>query len=136
MALHVVLQNDEELVASSKGATIFYDGDCGLCHYSISWVVKRDKKNKFHYKNINELQKKITYRNQALDSVILYEEGKYYIKGNALIQILRGVGKTKLAFCLSLCPRAFRDFIYYLISKGRKIFFRSPQLCSINYNEK
>ena len=135
MALNVVLQNDNPLAVSNK-AIVFYDGDCGLCHHSVRWIVKQDKKNLFHYQNLNSLTKPFAHRDRPIDSIVFYEEGKYYIKSSAVIQILRKLGKIKTAFFLTLFPRLFRDFIYTLFAKSRKFFFPPPTVCTIDYNKK
>ena len=117
----------------SVAETLFYDGDCGFCHWTVRFVLARDRGDAFRFAPIQGE----TFRAQmgeaqfaALpDSVfVLTEDGQWLERLEAVIHVLRrlGGGWALLAALFSLFPRALRDWGYDLFARHRRRLFARP----------
>lgn len=74
---------------------IFYDGTCGLCHFLVRFVVKRMKMTPFFFAPLDGS----TFLNFKIEAfpnslvVFIPENRQVYFKGNAVIFILKRLGK-------------------------------------------
>ena len=79
---------------------IYYDGECGLCHGAVKFILGIDSKNKFHFSPISNL---IDNGNE-IDSIILkmnddtfYEENVgWKMSGIELKKIIQKLLLTKI----------------------------------------
>lgn len=107
---------------------ILFDGTCNFCSFWVKFVVKRDKKDQFRFTSLQsekgkELLQKYTV-DPKIDSVVLIEKEKVYIKSTAALKILKTLGGLKSIFYgLIIVPSFIRNFIYDLIAKYRYKWF-------------
>ncbi len=119
--------------------TIFFDGECALCHGFVTFVIKRDETGAFQFAPIQgETAQSLIpeeIRRNLPDSVVLFKlPDQVLVRSAAVIAVLRILpGWTRAAAALmSVFPRPFRDFVYDLVAKvRRKIFKTPPALCPL-----
>lgn len=112
-----------------------YDGVCNLCDNFILFVIDRDINNTFKFSSLQDdfsknLMKKSTKKFEQ--SIVLYSNGLFYEKSNAVIHILKDLGFPYNIMQVTLIiPKFLRDFIYDLIAKNRYKFFGKKESCRI-----
>jgi predicted DCC family thiol-disulfide oxidoreductase YuxK len=112
---------------------IFYDGDCGLCHGLVRFILPRDKAGRFRFAPLQgeTLSRVIPPEQRAAlpDSlVVLTPSGELLMQSEATIHMLRRLGGPYrlIAGLLWLLPRALRNRLYDFIARRRKQWFRAP----------
>lgn len=114
---------------------IFYDGDCGLCHLAVRFVLARDgTPPAFHFAPIGgqTFEKSIPENERAKlpDSIVIYtKEGTILYRWQAIRHILKRLGRgwKLLSAFMGLIPRSLGDFLYDMIAKVRHRLFARPQ---------
>jgi predicted DCC family thiol-disulfide oxidoreductase YuxK len=106
--------------------TLFYDGVCNLCHFSVQWIIKRDQRKIFRYENLQSeagqnIIKQIAPSMLSSDSVILVMDGQIFLYSDASLAVLKKLGGiyTLLGRIGFLLPLSFRNTIYRFIAKNR-----------------
>lgn len=113
---------------SAKKHIVLFDGECNFCSFWVKYVVKRDKKDVFRFTSLQsgkgiELLKKHAI-DKKIDSIVLIEGRKTYIKSTAALRILKELGGLKsVLYGLVIIPYFIRDFVYDLIAKYRYNWF-------------
>jgi predicted DCC family thiol-disulfide oxidoreductase YuxK len=115
---------------------VLFDGDCHFCHSSVQFIIKRDSQEIFYFAAQQsdagqELLKE--YRVPAdIDSIVLIENGKAYIKSTAVLRICRHLsGGWKCLYVFRFMPIVIRDAVYHLIARNRYKWFGKEESCSI-----
>jgi len=120
---------------------ILYDGYCNLCNASLQFIVKRDRKKVFQYFPIQspegELLSIRLADNNIPDSVILFSGGQFYVKSEAIFEILSQLGKGyNVLLIFKIIPKKFWDKLYDWIAANRYKWFgktnycRTPNICT------
>lgn len=104
---------------------IFYDGDCGFCNATVSFVLKNRKHDNFLFipmqsdraKNeLSEFDVDLT----TLSTFYFLKDAKLYQKSNAALQLCKELKRPlNLLSALLIVPRPIRDFVYNWIAKRR-----------------
>lgn len=119
--------------------TIYYDGECGLCHRSVQFVLSHDGDPPcFHFAP----QQGETFRRlkpgtpdtarTAGSVVVVTSDGRRLVCSDATIHILRQLGGAWrcMGNLIAIFPRPIRDAGYRLIARMRRMMFAKPQgLC-------
>ena len=113
---------------------ILFDGVCNLCNHLVSFLIKYDKNNIFHFAaQQTTAGEKIIRQFNLIDegnSVIFIKEGVIYYKSDAIIEIAKHLNDwpniLKYGF---LIPKFLRDGIYNLIAKNRYFLFGKKEAC-------
>ena len=112
---------------------VFYDGECGFCHWSVRFLAARDGDGCFRYAPLGgptflalvpEEQ-----RASLPDSLVIHTAGgAVLIESPALLHCLRrlGGGFAFLASLLALLPRSLRDAAYAAFARRRRRLFGRP----------
>jgi predicted DCC family thiol-disulfide oxidoreductase YuxK len=116
---------------------LFYDGNCGLCHWLVRFTASRDKQGHFCFAPLggNRFAQSFSPAQAAAlpDSLVVQTEGgELYVRSDAVVYVLRRLGGFwALAGVLLGCvPRACRDWAYDSIARIRRHLFRRPaNLC-------
>ena len=105
---------------------IYYDGECGLCHLAVRFILRVDSKNKFYFSPLSNLDNNLKY----IDSIILKRGNEVFYEGQAVIMIFENIDNNwnYLAKVLNLIPFFKNDAIYIFqiiiqVRKWRKIKF-------------
>ena len=112
--------------------TIFYDGECGLCHRAVRFVLSEDLTGRFHFAPLQGEAFK-PFEAEAKkhgDTMFLARpDGSLLARSDAWVEILRGVGGgwRVLGQALGLLPSSLRDLVYDGIARIRKSIFAAPK---------
>jgi predicted DCC family thiol-disulfide oxidoreductase YuxK len=117
---------------------IYFDGVCNLCNRYVQFVIKHDNKGQFLFAPLqSENGKNVTEAVRAAygaapDSVVLYADGKYYIKADAVLQIVKRLGGTwRLLLAARILPKALRNWLYDMVARNRYRWFGRKQECMV-----
>lgn len=115
---------------------IYYDEECNLCHLSKEFYQKRDKEGKTLFLPLDQIKSEEMagpVPEQFLHSpgVILFQNGKFYHKSEAILRSVRQLPRWKWLFWLIILPGWLRDFIYDLVAKHRYRVFGRRDSCTL-----
>ena len=120
----------------SEGIDIlFYDGECGLCHRTVSFVLNRGEKGEcFRFAPLHgdSFQAHIpsALRTGLPDSVVIFSAGgAVLVRSQAVLHILHrlGGGWRALGWMGRILPRFVADGLYNFIARIRHRLFKKPQ---------
>lgn len=114
---------------------IFYDGDCGLCHRSVLFFLKRDVDgSRFKFAPLGgarfHREISIEAQRQLADSVVVKgDDGELLQKSRAIFFLLNQLpsGWPWIGRIFSWLPTALTDLGYDLIAAVRLQLFARPQ---------
>ena len=107
---------------------IYYDGECGLCHLAVRFILRVDSKSNFYFSPLSNLD--INLKN--IDSIILKRGNKVFYEGMAIIMIFENIDNNwnYLAKVLKLIPINVLDTAYRWVSRNRaKISVKKVSSC-------
>ena len=112
---------------------IFYDGDCGLCHWAVSFVVPRDRDQTFRFAPLDSQTFRTLIseaeRARLPDSmVVLTRDGRQLTRSAAVLHIMSTIGGVwrPVAGVARLVPAAVRDWAYDRVAAVRRRVFAKP----------
>jgi predicted DCC family thiol-disulfide oxidoreductase YuxK len=120
--------------------TVFYDGTCGFCHWSVKLLLAADRRGTlFRYAPLggDTFGKRIPEagRIRLPDSLVVHTAaGAVLVRSAAVLHILRRVGGWwRLVACFLGClPRPLLDRLYDALAAVRHRLFRRPsQSCPV-----
>lgn len=120
-----------------KQTIIIFDGVCNFCNSSVIFIIKRDPNSHFLFtplqsNSAKELIIKYKVNNYSIGSIILIKDDKYFLKSDAIFEIIKELtGYWYLFKVCKIIPLFIRDFFYNLISKNRYRFFGKKDSCMI-----
>lgn len=114
--------------------TVFYDGDCGLCHRAVRFVLAEDDvETKFQFAPLGgEAFAKLLdagNRQSFPDSIVVQTAtGSLLTKSRAVFHILQRLGGLwrVIAIVCSIIPARLRDILYDGVARVRKRLFAKP----------
>jgi len=114
--------------------TLFYDGDCGLCHRTVRFVAAVDERGAaFRFAPLGgeafEAAVPVELRGDLPDSIVIHtEDGRLLLRSDATVHMLRrlGGGWRALGAILGAVPRPLRDAAYDAVARIRHRLFRRP----------
>ena len=107
---------------------IYYDGECGLCHLAVRFILRVDSKSKFYFSPLSNLDNNFKY----IDSIILKRGDKVFYEGYAIIMIFENIENNwnYLGKVLKLIPINVLDTAYRWVSRNRaKISVKKVSSC-------
>ena len=120
---------------------IFFDGVCILCNSSVDYILKKDRKKILKFASIQsqfaeDFLHKLRFDISIFDTIVFYDNGKIYIKSDAVLKICRYLGfPFSAAVMLRIIPGKVRDFIYDQVARTRYKLFKKRQTCRIPESE-
>lgn len=117
-------------------AIILFDGICNLCNSSVQFIIKREPTGYFKFASLqSEVGQRLLKQyevSKQIDSLIVIEKQKVYIKSSAALQISRKLnGFWRYISILRILPPLFRDFLYDLVAKNRYNWFGKRESCML-----
>ena len=120
-------------------ARIFYDGECGLCHRAVRFVLAEDRARQFRFAPLASASFAAlvprSERDALPDSIVLVvDSGERLVRSDALLRIGLGLGGTwrALAGAARLVPRPLRDAAYDGVARLRsRLFARPAEACPV-----
>ncbi|MCB0568945.1 MAG: thiol-disulfide oxidoreductase DCC family protein [Phaeodactylibacter sp.] len=116
---------------------LLFDGVCNLCNSSVQFIIRRDPAGVFRFASLQsetarEMLAGSDKKIQALSTVILYEHGKWRLKSDAALHIVRRLpGLWPLLYVFILIPRPLRDAVYDWVARNRYRWFGKKEQCMI-----
>jgi len=120
---------------------LLFDGVCNLCNSSVNFLIKIDSKAKIKFTAIQSVNgqkmlKQFGLENNYLDSLVFIKGDKYFIKSDAVLEVLDEIGGVwKIFYVFIYVPKPLRDFIYTFIAKSRYKIFGKRDRCMIPSEE-
>jgi predicted DCC family thiol-disulfide oxidoreductase YuxK len=120
---------------------VLYDGVCGLCHRAVSWLASRDRRRQLVFA---PLQGETAARLRALhpeipldlDSVVLVDEGRVYLRSGAFLHAARYLAAPwRWAAWLGWLPGPVLDPIYLLVARVRYRVWGRFEACRVPAGE-
>lgn len=130
------------MVANNRNKSIvLFDGECNFCNSSVNFIIRHDKKDQFRFAAIqSETGKSLIKKyhiSEAIDSIILIEKDKIYLRSTAVLRISKHLnGIYPLLYVFIVVPSFLRDLLYDIIAKNRRKWFRKKETCLIMSEEK
>ena len=114
---------------------IFYDGDCGVCHWAVSFTARRDPEGRlFRFAPLDgeTFRERMpeTFRDELPDSIVVETStGEHLLRSGGIVHILRRLGGGWGVFgaILWVVPRPLRDLGYDLFARVRHHFVKRPE---------
>lgn len=121
--------------APDDHALILFDGVCNLCNGFVNFVIDRDPAGYFKFAplqvdTVQPLLQAVPIAGEAMDSVILIEDGTVYQRSEAALRIARRLTPPwPLAFFLIAVPRPLREWMYNWVAANRYVLFGQRDRC-------
>jgi predicted DCC family thiol-disulfide oxidoreductase YuxK len=115
---------------------ILYDGQCGLCHRAVRWLVKRDR-GQLRYAPLQgstaaSLRAVHPSIPMTLSSVVLVDGEHAFLRSKAFLQVARYLTwPWRLGYWMRWIPAAVLDPIYRVVARYRYRWFGHYQECSL-----
>ncbi len=116
---------------------ILFDGVCNLCNRSVTYVIKRDTKDRFRFAPFQDeagqrLIAKYNIDRAKTDSIVLIDSGKVYIKSTAAIRISRYLGGGyPLLYGFMIIPNFIRNWVYDYVARNRYKWYGKKDSCMV-----
>jgi predicted DCC family thiol-disulfide oxidoreductase YuxK len=150
------LANPPPRGASSESAIVLFDGACNLCDGFVWFIIRRDPAVRFRFASLQSAAARELLaahdpgrtdpgdvaaesgdaaergaEGGVLDTVVLLQAGRVYVRSGAALRILRGLGfPWSLLSILLAVPRPLRDALYDGIARRRYRWFGRRDACA------
>lgn len=106
---------------------VLYDGECPMCNYWVSFILKHDSQNKFMFAALQsefgqDFLKKRNLNHIEFNTIYLFKPQQYYlIKSKAIFKIFALIGGIYRPLSwMKFFPEFISDRVYDLVSQNRK----------------
>ena len=115
---------------------LFFDGVCGLCHWSVDFVLIRDLNGKIQFAPLQgETAHSLLAPAQIsqLNSVVFWNAGRVDRKSSAVVRVLwqLSLGWQLVGTLLWLIPLPLRNLGYDLVARNRYALFGKKPSCRV-----
>ncbi|MEX0800517.1 MAG: thiol-disulfide oxidoreductase DCC family protein [Dehalococcoidia bacterium] len=116
-------------------AIVLFDGVCNLCNASLDFILRHDSRGYFRFASLQSdagrrLAREHGLDPERIDTVVLVEDGKAYLRSKAALRIARRLsGPYNAAYMLIAVPRPVRDFVYDRVARSRYRWFGKRDTC-------
>jgi predicted DCC family thiol-disulfide oxidoreductase YuxK len=116
---------------------ILFDGVCNLCNSTVNFIIDHDKNNRFKFASLQSAYgqsviKRFNLTNQYLDTLVLLEGEKVYLRAVAVLRILKHLGGVyRLAYIFIIIPSPILNFFYNIVAKYRYRWFGKRDTCRV-----
>lgn len=116
---------------------LFFDGVCNLCNGAVQTVLRYDRRGVLQFASLQsslaaELLPSHGIDPTALQSLVLYEGGRVYVRSEAALRAARWMGGPFAAlYYLRLFPSSLRDWVYDLVGRNRYRWFGKREHCML-----
>lgn len=116
---------------------IYFDGVCYLCNSVVNFLIKIDREKKLKFSPLQSIYAKNNLmvggeHQSKIDSIIFQKEGKYFIKSDAVIEIIKQLSWYWRIFLIAtVLPKKLRDRLYDFTADHRYNWFGKMGKCMI-----
>lgn len=124
-----------KVISTTTQPIILFDGVCNLCNDSVQQIIKRDPKGKFLFASLQSevgqaLLKKFNRPTTDLDTIVLVEGERHYIKSTAALRIARRLkGLWPLLYGFIIIPGFIRHSLYNYVARNRYRWYGKQDQC-------
>lgn len=115
---------------------VLFDGECNLCNRAVDFIIRYDRKKHYQFASLQsdlgiQLKKDYDLRDD-LDSLVVIEHNKAFIKSDAAMQII-----PKLSFywqplrLMKFLPKLVRERMYEWVARNRLRWFGKKETCRL-----
>jgi predicted DCC family thiol-disulfide oxidoreductase YuxK len=114
---------------------VVFDRECVLCSRFVQFILRHDRNGRFRLLAAQSPIGTALYRHFGLDPIqfgtyILLQDGRTYLRSEASIRILQGLGSPwQLAALARIFPRPLRDAFYNFVARNRLRWFGTRPTC-------
>jgi predicted DCC family thiol-disulfide oxidoreductase YuxK len=115
---------DTTTALTLPGPVVLYDGECGLCHRSVKFLIQRDRNQLWYAPLQGETAAALRARHPeipaTLESVVLVDRDRVYVRSKAFLYGAKYLTRPwRWAYHLRWLPALMLDVIYRLIARIR-----------------
>ena len=116
---------------------LLFDGVCNLCDHSVQFVLDHDPRDVFRFASLqSEVGKALLgtcgLDPEALDSVVLVDDGVCYVRSEAAWRIATRLDAPwRWLAATRVIPRGLRDVVYDWVARNRYRWFGTREACRI-----
>lgn len=124
-----------ELRETQGTSIVLIDGVCHLCQGLVKFIIPRDPQANLRFASLQsdvsrELLGAGGLPEEALNTVVLIENGTYYTESAAVLRIARRLRfPWPAAYIFILVPKPLRDALYRLVARNRYRWFGRDEQC-------
>ncbi len=118
-------------------ATLYYDGECGLCDRFVQFVLRHDRREYFQFATLQSdagraQLARLGLSETELKTVVLAEADKSYERSSATLRVCRRLsGLWPLLYGFIVIPKRWRDAAYAAVARNRKRWFKATPACAV-----
>lgn len=119
--------------ASEPRDLLFYDGDCGLCHRAVKFVLKHERRDVIDFAPLDSeaFRRRVSESQRASlpDSLLVWTaDQRLLVKSAGVLRLGERMGGvwSGLAAIFGMLPAGFLDALYDFIARHRKKVFKKP----------
>lgn len=120
----------------TESPVLLFDGVCNLCNGTVQWIIERDPQGKIKFASLQSdvgaaLLQQYGLPADQLNSVVLIDKGKVYMRSDAGLQLLYLLGGWwgVLSLKLWVVPRFVRNAVYDYVAHNRYRWFGKKDQC-------
>jgi predicted DCC family thiol-disulfide oxidoreductase YuxK len=123
--------------AVPDGPVVLFDGVCNLCNRVVQFVIPRDPEGRIRFAPLQSaagrhLLGRTGLPADDLDSVVLVEGDRAYVKSAAVVRLAELLGwPYRAAVVGRLLPRRLRDWLYDVVADNRYDWFGRRDQCMV-----
>ena len=116
---------------------VLYDGECGLCQFSVQWLLDKDVNQELYFAPLQgETAKHYLSSGQIpddLDSLIyVRQEKEIFWYSTGVLELSKVLPRPWSWGIFALyIPKILRDGVYRLVAANRLRFFKAPDSCRL-----
>ncbi len=131
----MITQSEEASRRVEEPLIVLFDGVCNFCNASVQFVIDHDPRDRFRFAPLQSplggrLLKQGGLAGQKIESVVLVEAGRCWIKSTAALRIARRLRwPWPMLSLLILLPVGLRDLLYDWLARHRYRWFGRSDRC-------
>jgi len=120
---------------------VFYDGDCGLCHRTVQWILAADRDGLFHFAALQgstatALHARHPHLPANLDTVVYVDRSsgveEVFVRSEAIFRVCDRLGHTPVWLAtVRRLPRWLTDLAYRAVARSRHHLSRALAHCPL-----
>jgi predicted DCC family thiol-disulfide oxidoreductase YuxK len=120
----------------TESPVLLFDGVCNLCNGTVQWIIERDPQGKIKFASLQSDAGRTLLQQHGLpvdqlNSVVLIDKGKLYMRSDASLQLLYLLGGwwAVLSLKLWVVPGFVRNAVYDYVARNRYRWFGKKDQC-------
>ena len=121
---------------TAPGPIVLYDGECGLCHRSVKFLIKRDRRQLWYAPLQGETAAALRARHPeiptTLESVVLVDNDRVHLRSKAFLYVAKYLtAPWRWAYYLRWLPAWLLDLGYRVIARIRYRVWGKYDTCQL-----